>query len=93
MTHPVVALASEISGFTPGQIASEQKNRELAAWRHRCFLVLRGRGLTYPAIGRIMDRHHTSVIHGCANAVQRIMRSDAEAVVWRAFVEQAKGRT
>lgn len=55
--------------ITLGDLWKQDRSQPLALRRMICYYLLRRRsGLTYPEIGKLMHRHHSTVIHG----VQRV---------------------
>jgi chromosomal replication initiation ATPase DnaA len=65
---PIVAVVlqetAKAFGFTAEDLRSARKPRKLAACRRvACFLLHDQLGLSYPEIGRVLERHHTSVLY------------------------------
>ncbi len=51
-------------GIDPREIVSHKRSKHLVRARHVCFYVMRKRfGLSYPQIGQIMHRDHSTVIY------------------------------
>jgi len=51
-------------GIDPREIVSHSRSKHLVRARHVCFYVMRKRfGLSYPQIGQIMHRDHSTVIY------------------------------
>ncbi len=52
-------------GFSPELILSKRRDRPLVNARQHIAVGLREKGYSYPQIGRVMNRHHTSIMHLC----------------------------
>lgn len=62
----IVAEVAQARGKTPEVLRSEIRTRSVAAARQECFWRLREElQWSYPRIGHLFHRDHTSVIHGC----------------------------
>ena len=55
----------KVFGFTRSQLLSKRRDQEIVMCRH-CIVywTVRLTSLSLPQIGRLMDRDHTSIIHG-----------------------------
>ena len=51
-------------GITWKQVAGKVRVTAIVAARHECMWVLRHAGMSFPKIGRFMNRDHTTVLHG-----------------------------
>lgn len=51
-----------VHATTIHEIASSSRMAHVARARHETMRLLRAKGLSYPAIGLIMDRDHTTVM-------------------------------
>lgn len=63
---PVIRAVAKFYGVTVGDLVSFRRNEEIVRPRHVAMYL--ARQLTkhsLPRIGRALDRHHTSVLHGC----------------------------
>lgn len=45
------------------EIVGKRRNREVTMIRHRLMWELRQQGFSYPKIGLVFNKHHTSVLH------------------------------
>ena len=63
-----IGLIALRHGFTRDDILGPSKHRPLMLARWECVAMFRRRGLSTPAIGRIMQRDHSTIVH----ALQRI---------------------
>jgi chromosomal replication initiation ATPase DnaA len=50
---------------TPRDVLGRSHDKETVSIRREFARKLRGTGLSYPQIGRYLDRHHTAVMHLC----------------------------
>ena len=64
----LVACAAHLFGTTPRDILQPAKHRHIARARWAVWWVLRFHGVSYNRIGRRFGKHHTTVIHGNAQA-------------------------
>jgi chromosomal replication initiator protein len=56
-------------------ILGPSRYKKIVDARHECIALFRSRGLSTPAIGRIMQRDHSSIVH----ALQRIKKKAVTA--------------
>lgn len=61
----IVQEAAELYHVRPEEILGRGRSKSIARARHSVFLSLRVRGLSYPEIGRLMGRDHTTVLAVC----------------------------
>ena len=54
--------------MTAATLLGPSRARGVAAARKEAYRALRATGMSYPEIGRVMHRDHTSVMHGCKGA-------------------------
>lgn len=87
----IVALASDVSGIPSERIYGQRRTREIVRVRMACYLVARETGVSYPEIGRIMCRDHSTVIHG-ERIAQDTARRDPEYAKFVAELRE-KART
>ena len=66
-----IGLIALKHGFQRGDIFSKTRNKRLTAARRECAQFFRDQGKSYPEIGRIMDRHHSSIISLIGGKYQR----------------------
>lgn len=50
---------------TRTDVLGRSRTKSVAAARQAVYRGLRERGLSYPEIGRLLDRDHTTVMHAC----------------------------
>lgn len=62
----VVSTACELFGACPILVMGESRKRELVFSRYLIYYQLRKQGLTYSRIGKIMNRGHSTILHGVA---------------------------
>lgn len=56
---------------TPAHIKGKWRVLDVVRARHEAMYQLRRLGLSYPRIGQLLGRHHTSVMHGVRKHVER----------------------
>lgn len=71
----VIRRVAEMFKVTPQDIVGKARHRILIDARCAVALILRERGLSYPQIGRFMDRDHSTVIHNVRLAHERSVRN------------------
>lgn len=81
----VVHHVAHIFGVTADRLRGPGRREEIVAARHAVFLVLRRRGMSYPLIGKLLRKDHSTVICGC----RRALRLAAGNAHYRALVERA----
>ena len=59
----LLLAASDASGLTPGQVLGRDRHRGRIEARRALYRALRVRGLSYPAIGYLVGRAHTTVMN------------------------------
>lgn len=52
-----------INGFSPFEMSGKKRTQAMTRQRDRMIAQLRSRGFSYPAIGYVLNRDHTSVLH------------------------------
>lgn len=50
-------------GVTVNDVLSRRRDKKTLAARFECYKALRGMGLSFPKIGKIMNRDHSTVCH------------------------------
>lgn len=63
--------AARLHGTTIGEIMGASRLKNVVAARHAVFVALRAAGWSYPAIGAVMGRDHTTVMAGVKKAAAR----------------------
>jgi Bacterial dnaA protein helix-turn-helix len=61
----IIAVASQLSHHTAGDILSRARHKPLVLTRFAIYTVARENGHSYPVIGKILGRDHSTVLHGC----------------------------
>lgn len=70
----VIERVAQLYKITPSDIRGHQRNRHFVEARWVCAEVLRSQnGLSYPAIGRLLNRDHTTIMHAC-QSVQHLRK-------------------
>jgi len=64
----ILDRASIATGYTKADIIGTSKPRPLCMVRWAIMDALRAKGLSLPSIGRILHRHHTTVLEGLRQA-------------------------
>jgi hypothetical protein len=82
----IVALAAEIGAVEQDQILGKTRKRPVVRVRQACYLVARDYRYSYPRIGALMQRDHSTVIHGVGVA-DYLTRRDP---VFAAFVAKLR---
>lgn len=59
-----IGLIALRHGVTRQDVLGKSRLRNIVEARQHCYWHLRERGRTFPEIGRLMRRDHSSVIHG-----------------------------
>lgn len=67
----IVARVIHGLGVTLDELRMPDRNSEITKLRHELMLRLREAGWSYPRIGWLLARDHTTVMHGCRRARQR----------------------
>lgn len=66
--HEVLGKVAAHYKLTPDDIRGPCRRAHIVRARRAVMEVLRERGLSLPAIGLIINRHHTAVLHGLRRA-------------------------
>jgi len=74
-TPTVARIIAQRFGITWPELLEPGRDRQrLVLARHTAAWLLRSTGLSYPEVGKLMQRHHTTAMESC-RAVER-MRAD-----------------
>lgn len=65
LSEQALAVAANLYGVNVNQILSESSEERCAKARQAVCWLLRARELSFPVIGRIVDRDHTTVMYAC----------------------------
>lgn len=78
-----VTLEAAAEAFGVSVVALLNKNREPSVdnARHVAASLLRGQGLSYPAIGRLLGRDHTTMMNSCRRVSSSLMLTEVVAQV------------
>lgn len=68
------------TGFSKNNILSRRRNRELVDARQLIAAKLHGYGLSFGAIGRVMNRDHTSIMHLCKKRKLNPLHNDSDGI-------------
>lgn len=62
----IIAEVGQLAGVSPEEMLGRNRRRLVAETRRRAMYEVRERmGLSYPEIGLVFDRDHSTVIAGC----------------------------
>jgi chromosomal replication initiation ATPase DnaA len=64
----ILERASRVTGYSVADITGPRRDRPLAYTRFAIMDCLRAQGLSLPQIGRVVHRHHTTVLDGLRQA-------------------------
>ena len=64
-TGTILNEAAELYGVTIEQLLSNSREYRVVRARQAACWLLRGYGLSFPRIGAIVSRDHTTVMHAC----------------------------
>ena len=70
----LITLAEDMAGLMPGAVTGKGRNPEAHRVRMAIMLVAREWGFSYPAIGRLLNRDHTSIMYGFERAQDLLAR-------------------
>ena len=73
-TRRIIEAAAHEYGLTVEDILGDSRRRQIVAARWEAARRLREAGLSYPHIGELLNRHHTTVMHAV-----RSLEADASA--------------
>lgn len=71
----VIRLVAEMFKMDPADIIGKDRRTIYVDARCAVVLIMRERGLSYPQIGRFMDRDHSSIVNLTRNLAKRIERN------------------
>lgn len=63
IVRDILVACSRVTGFPVARLISQQRRKELVSARHAVVLVARDLGFSFPHIGRVLNRDHTSMLH------------------------------
>ncbi len=89
--HQVIALVAEASGIPRRELLSSRRTKRTVEVRQAAMWLARQTSLhSYPAIGRVFRRDHTTVMHGVSRTEARMAADDTFAA-WVRSLEAAWG--
>lgn len=62
--HYVLQWISARHGVTKGELRGPSRKRHIVLARWEAMAILREHGMSFPAIGLMLNRHHSAVIRG-----------------------------
>jgi len=86
---PVVTKAAAVFGVSERAILSHSRDRQATLARHAVAWALRYEaGLSLIAIGRLLDRDHTSIVYAIRAAEQRAVANARDALQLSALLRR-----
>jgi hypothetical protein len=82
----IITLASQMAAIDRKVLVGRSRFRRIVRVRQACMLLARENGHSFPTIGRMFDRDHSTVVHGCEVAEDCVQRDPAYA----AFVDRLR---
>lgn len=83
----VIEIISSLTGASPKKLLGKRRYYPVMEYRQAIYYLLRCEfGLSYPEIGEIVKRHHSSVLQGCRAANRMYLNSQS----FRNLVDQAR---
>lgn len=68
----LIATVAQEHGVSPAELLGTSRHRHIITAKQAAMLAVRERmGLSYPVIGELFNRDHTTVLHGCLRAERR----------------------
>lgn len=83
----LLARVYEKFGVTLDELRSGDRHKNIAHARLVAYWLLRQRGLSFPEIGRVLNRDHTSVMYG----VRKVDSERAKSIAVAVALEEMKG--
>lgn len=82
----LLTIAEDLSKITEKELLKSRKLPNII-WRYVITLALRKEGHTYNNIARVLNKHHSTIIHTCQymDDMIRYNPSSAYAFVWKEF--------
>lgn len=68
MSNETILRAAKVSGIPAADIIGRRKTPDACLARYAVMDALRAKGLSLPSIGRLVHRHHTTVLDGLRQA-------------------------
>lgn len=75
----IIANVARAYGFTYQDMVGRCKTYQRVVARQHCYFALVNLGLSYSAVGRLMDRDHSTVMHGVEQHDYRMKRAEGRA--------------
>lgn len=75
----IISNVAKAYGFTYQDMVGRCKTYQRVVARQHCYFALVNLGLSYSAVGRLMDRDHSTVMHGVEQHDYRMQRAEKRA--------------
>lgn len=69
LKEDLILACAELFNIHPRDLTGDYRYQFIVRARYALFLALRRRGWSYPRIGKLLKRDHSSVIHGVKRAL------------------------
>lgn len=73
--EPIVVAVAKSCNVTTQDVFSQDRRQRFVMARALAAYLLRGTGLSYPTIGRMLARDHTTIVYTCRKIEQRMGQS------------------
>ena len=72
----VISIVCDVAGYTKAELVGTRGSHDIIRARHLMFLVIKDfcQHKSYPQIGRVVERDHTTVLYGVKRARQRLTK-------------------
>ena len=68
----LVDIIAQAHAVTRSDVLGRGRTKQVAAARHALMRALREQGMSYPEVGWLLDRDHTTVIAACRKPAQHL---------------------
>lgn len=75
-SQPIVQRASQIFRVHPRDLTGPYKFGFILPGRYALYAALRNKGLSYSKVARLMERDHSTIVHGVRLANKRMAESE-----------------
>lgn len=82
----ILAISAYVFQLPLDRLKSHQRFKPLCRARFACYYVAREQGHSFPAVGRVMDRDHSTVLYGARQADMLLERDE----IFRARVKRVR---
>jgi len=69
--HQIVMRLAEVTGSSIDFVLGDSRWQEISAPRQAAYVAMKRRGMSYPRIGTMFGRDHSTIIDGCKRAKAR----------------------